>query len=153
MLRLIARWWAKVWYLLRLEFEGATAEINAKLSGNRAAERRALAEQLNSEADEIEENIKRLSEMEVVGYWLCERGHESATMPVSFDSKEVVLPPKDCYKCHAPVKRIRRSEMSGQEQYESDREKRDAEKIIEQKRAQAKSESEHISGGEQTAQM
>jgi hypothetical protein len=43
--------------------------------------------------------------------------------------------------------------LSGQEKYEADREKTDAEKVIEDKRAQAKQEVENVKGGEDAAKV
>jgi hypothetical protein len=110
MIRFFARIWAKKKYVWRLEVEAATAELSALLSANRAAEKRALAEQLNKEADAIEQNIKT----------------EEATPE---------------YQA-----------LEGQEKYEADREKREAEKIVESKRQQAAQESKAVTDGEATAQ-
>jgi hypothetical protein len=43
--------------------------------------------------------------------------------------------------------------LAGQDKYEADREKRDAEKVIEDKRAIAKQEAENAKGGEDAARM
>jgi hypothetical protein len=58
MLRLLATWLAKQVYVFRLEFNGSTNELQAKLAAFNAAERRRLIETLNQEADEIEKNIE-----------------------------------------------------------------------------------------------
>jgi len=68
MLRFIATWWAKRVYIFKLEIEAATNDINAKLSANLAQEKREVVDQLNKEADAIEENIKKYSEMEANGF-------------------------------------------------------------------------------------
>jgi hypothetical protein len=62
MLKLIARIIAKQQYIFKLEHEGATNEINAQLAQNRAQEKRLYIEQLNKEADAIEENIAKEEE-------------------------------------------------------------------------------------------
>jgi hypothetical protein len=65
--RFLATWWAKRVYIFKLELEAATNDINAKLSANLAQEKREFVDQLNKEADAIEENIKKFSEMETNG--------------------------------------------------------------------------------------
>ena len=57
MIRLIAKFIAKRQYVFKLEHEAATNEINAKLALQHANEKRAFVEQLNREADAIDENI------------------------------------------------------------------------------------------------
>ena len=59
MIRLIARFIAKKQYIFKLEHEGATNMINAQLASNLAKEKRDFIEQLNKEADLIEENIAK----------------------------------------------------------------------------------------------
>jgi len=110
MTRLLARWWSKRAYIWKLENEAGMAELSAQLSANRAAEKRALVEQLNKEADAIEQNIKAEEE-------------------------------KPEYQA-----------LQGQERYEADREKREAEKIVESKRQQAAEESNAVTDCEATAQ-
>jgi hypothetical protein len=58
-----------------------------------------------------------------------------------------------CLNCGAPGKLIKRSEMSGQEKYESDKERGEAEKIVASKREQARGETENAEGSEQTAKF
>jgi hypothetical protein len=64
MLRPLARFWAKRRYIWTLETEAAANEINARLSAKRAAEKRTLVAQLNSEADAIEKQITEGQESE-----------------------------------------------------------------------------------------
>lgn len=92
-----------------METQAATSDFSAQLALNRAREKRALIEQLNKEADAIEQNIK--TESENPEYVALER----------------------------------------QEKYEADREKREAEKIVESKRQQAKQEAVDVEEGEKTA--
>lgn len=110
MIRFFARIWAKRKYLWKLEVEAETNLLSAQLSANRAAEKKKLAEQLNKEADAIEENIK--TETETPEY----------------------------------------QSLEGQEKYEADREKNDAEKIVKSKRQQAAEETKQVSDCEATAQ-
>lgn len=64
MIRLIARFIAKRQYIFKLEHEAASQEINAQLAMNRAQEKRQFIEQLNKEADDIEQNIAKEEETE-----------------------------------------------------------------------------------------
>ena len=87
--------------------------------------------------------------MEEKGYWLCEDGHE-AYAGVKPDGTPGD-PFTSCPTCGKSVKLISRATMSGQEKYESDNERGEAEKIIENKREQAKAEEENAAGSEKTA--
>jgi hypothetical protein len=164
MLRFFARFYAKRRYIWHQELEAATHDLNASLSALRAKEKRALVTQLNAEADAIEKNIQRLSDLAEVGYWVCENGHERGKCPCaslraeaivhsSGCGLEVIDPLKDpkCAECGKQLKFIKRSEMSGQEQYEADKEKKDAQNIAESKRQAAAEEEKLIEGGEGTA--
>lgn len=64
MIRLIARFIAKKQYVFKLFHEAETSSINAQLAQNRASEKRVFIEQLNKEADDIEQNIAREEETE-----------------------------------------------------------------------------------------
>jgi hypothetical protein len=109
MFRALARWWAKRKYTWKQEVEAATNDLHAGLSLRLAAEKRAQIEQLNGEADAIEENIKKVDA-------------------------------EDAGK-----------EITAQEKYESDRERREAEKIVDSKRQTAKAEEENAVGSEKAA--
>jgi hypothetical protein len=149
MLRAIAKIYAKLSYLFALEVESAKNEINAATAKRKADEKRKLVEQLNAEADAIEKNIKEVAEKEEKGYWLCECGKENSDVPP--------LPQTTGHKVHCDcgkeMKLVKRSDMSGQEKYESDKELKDAEKIIAEKRALATQEATNVSEGEKVAQM
>ena len=62
--------------------------------------------------------------MEEQGFWLCEKGHETATPPTSGNQGDL------CDECRAPTKLIERSEMTGQEKYESDKDRKEAEDLL-----------------------
>jgi hypothetical protein len=47
------------------------------LSLRLAAEKRAVIEKLNKDADDIDANIKSVDEKLTQGYWECEAGHEN----------------------------------------------------------------------------
>jgi hypothetical protein len=135
MLKLIARIIAKQQYIFKLEHEGATNEINAQLAQNRAQEKRLYIEQLNKEADAIEENIATEEARLEKGFWECENGHE-------FDGTENAMilpgkPPQDlkkCFHCGSDIKFIQLTRMTGQEKYEAEKEKDEARKIAGEKR-------------------
>jgi hypothetical protein len=175
MTKFFARLWAKHSYVFQLEHEAARTEINARLAENLAAERRQtvaklcaeadeVESKLNKEADELDARIKEYSAKEEAGFWLCENGHESPEPLYSKAFSGIELSPPFCPTCQKPAKHVKRSEMTGQEQYESDKERRDAEKMSAEKRAAAKTEStsrraaakeeeDKAEGGEQTAKV
>ena len=66
MLKVLARWWAKLSYLWTLETEASKSDINAAVAKRNAAEKRKLVEQLNAEADAIDANITQVEAEEEV---------------------------------------------------------------------------------------
>jgi hypothetical protein len=149
MLRLIARIRAKHSYAFQLETEASKNLINAGLAEKRAGEKRAYAENLEKQAVSIEKRIADVVEMEEKGYWLCENGHEQVNTSGATEVKSTI----SCYECGKDAKFIKRSAMTGQEQYESDKERKEAEKVIENKRVIAKQELETAKGGEDAAKV
>src|SRR5271155_5040980 len=126
MIRTFARIWAKLSYRFQLESEAARQTINAKLAGNLAAERRITVAKLRAEADSIEARIKEYSAKEETGFWLCANGHERGQCMCALPPAVAIVhvsdcprEPKDgvvkCPECAAPMKFVKRSEMSGQE--------------------------------------
>jgi hypothetical protein len=87
-----------------------------------------------------------MEKMEEEGYWLCDNGHEKGGALSPGPDEES----RKCIECNAPAKFVKRSEMTPKEQYESGKERGEAEKVAESKRQAAKAESENIAGGEQT---
>jgi hypothetical protein len=59
MFKFWTNWRAKRALLHKYEFEAALTELNAKLSLDRAKEKRKLVAQLNTDADAIEQNIAK----------------------------------------------------------------------------------------------
>ena len=174
MFRIIAKWFAKRQYIWRQEIEAATNELNASLSSNLSVEKRDLIGRLNSEADDIDKRIEMFSNMEMLGFWQCESGHEfHIACNCSGNEGVAVIHAHDCLlegittengipalnehksiscpQCAKPAEFIRRDRMTGQEQYESDKERKDAEQVAANKRAQAKAEEENAEGSEKTA--
>jgi hypothetical protein len=147
MLRMFARWWARKKYIFSQEVEAATNDLNAGLASKLAAEKSALITRLEAEADEMDARIKEVSELEEKGYWLCENGHERGFVDQPSEGA-----PTFCRVCQSPAKLIKRALMTGQEKYESDKERGQAEDIAKQKRDQAKAEEENAANGEKTAQ-
>jgi hypothetical protein len=64
MLRIFAKWYAKLSYLFSLEVEAQKNELNAATAKRNADEKRKLVLQLNSDADAIYENMKKVEEEE-----------------------------------------------------------------------------------------
>jgi hypothetical protein len=149
MIRLLANWAARKYYVFSQEFQATTADLHAGLSLRLAGEKRALVEKLNKEADDIEANIKKVDEQLAKGYFECESGHEKADAFIP----EVTTPgaPRLCLDCKAPTKFVSLTTMTGQEKYESDKERKEAETIMKNKRATAKAEEENAAGSEKAA--
>jgi hypothetical protein len=77
MIRFFARIWARLQYIFRLELEAATNELHAGISEFLIKEKQKNIDRLNAEADAIENNIQRVSEMEEKGFWLARIPHPS----------------------------------------------------------------------------
>jgi hypothetical protein len=130
MLRAFAQWWAKRKYVLNKELEAGMHLWSARVAEQNAQMSRDLIAKLKVEADAFEARIKDVADMEEQGFWLCENGHEKGGA-LSPDADGVA---RKCIECSAPAKFIKRSEMTGQEKYESDKDRKDAEKLLEGKR-------------------
>lgn len=153
MIRVLARWAAKRYYVLNQEFQAATADLHAGLSLKLAGEKRAHIEQLNKEADAIDANIKAVDEKLAKGYWECENGHEKDDALLSTSTAINPGASRFCLQCRATAKLVSLATMTGQEKYESDKERTEAQTISATKRAQAKAEEENVKGSEQTAKF
>jgi len=173
MLRFLGRRWAKINYIFRQEKEAATNELLSKLALRTAGEHRDLAAKLSADADTMDARIKEVAEMEEEGFWVCENGHEdSSTKPPFRECEECRSKPGSpilcsdclkrrdevaqtapfrCHNCGKPGEFIKRDQMSGQEKYESDKERGEAQKMADQKRAQAKAADEDAANSEKTA--
>lgn len=137
MYKFIAKRYAKARYRLKQLVEAETNELHAKLADRLAKEKRDIAAKFTKEADEMDARIKEVSELEEKGYWVCEDGHENNEPGRTvFDKAEISLNPI-CASCGKPAKLIKRDQMTGQEKYESDKERGEAEKIAKEKRQQA----------------
>jgi hypothetical protein len=155
MLSLFARIWAKWKYRFELLHESARTDINARLAENRAAEVRTFVAQLRDKVDEIEKRIKEYAEKEEKGFWQCANGHEWNEMPnlrpVQDRPANLCVTKVNGKECGGEVKFIKRDQMTGQEKYESDKERKDAEQMAEQNRQLATEKEKTAEGGEQTA--
>ena len=149
MLKFIAARYAKIQYRFRQLTEAATNELHAKLADQLVKEHRDKAAQLTKEAEQMDARIKEMDEKLDKGFWECENGHES---PSQFEEGAKVDTLTQTCECGSPAKLIKRSEMSGQEKYESDKERKEAEDIATQKRAEAEQEEKSAQESEKAAQ-
>jgi hypothetical protein len=126
MLRALATWIAKWKYVWNKETEAGLHTWSARVSEANAKVTRDVIVKLKAGAEELEARIKDVAEMEEEGFWLCDNGHEkrSTFLPTSEQA------PRTCLQCQAPAKFIKRSEMTGQEKYESDKDCKDAEQML-----------------------
>ena len=147
MLTILAKWWAKKSYIFKQEVEAATNDLHAGLSLRLVGEKRALIEQLNKDAADIEANIKAVDDKLARGYWECECGKENIVAPAVPQAEGHRI---SC-ECGKPMRLISLATMTGQEKYESDKERSEAQKIAENKRATAKAEQENAEGSEKAA--
>ena len=130
MLRAFATWYARWKYRVNKEVEAGMHEWSARVAEQNAKASRDLIVKLKVEADAYEARIKSVAEMEEKGFWQCADGHE---IQFTKDDLPVEQEPGDtkyCPDCGAPTLLIKRSEMTGQELYESDKDRRDAEKLL-----------------------
>ncbi len=147
MLRFLAKRYAKTRYQFRQLLEAETNELHAKLADMLAKEHRDNAANITKEADQMDARIKEVSEMEENGYFLCEDGHEYEMAALSTEiGKEHV-----CEECRKPTKLIKRDQMTGQEKYEADKERGEAQDIAKQKRQQAEQESQSAEESDEAA--
>jgi hypothetical protein len=151
MLKYLARWYARKAYILKLEVEGKNHDIHAKLADLHAQQKREQSEKLNKDADAIDANIKAVAERLEAGYWECENGHEHDDMRFK-DIGRPDVTGRVCLECEAPVKHVKRSDMSAQEQYEADKGRKEAEKMAENYRVQAAACEKDLSDNEKAAQ-
>jgi len=147
MFRFIAKIAAKVQYIWRQEIEAHTNELHAGLAQRNAQEKRNLVAQLTNDADVMEARIKEVAELEEKGFWMCENGHEVGNDARMHNSE----PLPGCPTCHKPAKLIKRDQMTGQEKYESDKDRGEAEKIAQSNRDKAKQLENEAGEGEKTA--
>jgi hypothetical protein len=146
MLRAFATWFAKWRYRWNKEVEAGMHTWSARVAEQNAKASRDLIVKLKNEADAYEARIKQVAEMEEKGFWLCENGHEDTGCSCSnpmLATPGTIFPaivhtagcrfgddPVKCAECGKSMKPIKRSEMTGQEQYESDKDRKDAEKLL-----------------------
>lgn len=146
MLKFLAKRYAKLQYRFRQLTEAETNELHAKLADRLAKEKRDVAAKLTKEADEMDARIKEVSELEEKGYWLCENGHETTIHDTARDGSDL------CSACREkPAKFIKRDQMTGQEKYESDKERGEAEKIAKEKRQQAEAQEQSAQESDKAA--
>jgi hypothetical protein len=126
MLRAFATWFAKWSYVWNKEVDAGKNEWSARVAEQNAKASRDLIVKLKAEADAYEVRIKEVAEMEDRGFYLCENGHERDG--AHYPGTDIAA--AKCVNCGAPAKHVKRSEMNGQEKYESDKDRKDAEKLL-----------------------
>ena len=137
---------AKWSYVFRKYSESSMHELSARVAERSAKMTRDTIAQLTKDADEMEARIKQVAEMEEKGFWLCENGHEKEmARPLENEPHNV------CVECGKDVKWLKRSDMTGQEQYESDKDRKEAEKFAAAKRAEIASQEKDLENQEHTA--
>jgi hypothetical protein len=147
------------------EFTAARNDLNATLSERLAAAKREAHRAVEQEADDIEARIKEVAELEEKGFWQCEEGHEKldeCSCASATPGAAAIVHAEGCWRSGSgfgvicdggkPMKLIKRAAMSGQEKYESDKERKEAETIVASKRQTAAAEQENVAGSEKTAQ-
>jgi hypothetical protein len=144
MLRALATWISKWRYIWNKEQEAGMHSWSARVSERNATATRDLVVKLKSGADELEARIKDVADMEEKGFWLCEDGHESEH---SKPAEDATL----CVQCGKSAKLIKRSEMSGQEKYESDKDRKDAEQLLAARRKEIEDKEKEAQDQDATA--
>lgn len=154
MLRDIATWWSRWVYVWRKENEAGLHSWSARVAERNAEMTRAAIAKFTKEAEAFDVRIKQVAEMEEKGFYVCDDGHESAKPFLNgTDSFSCPFPIAKALNgvCAKPAKFIKRSEMSGQEKYDSDKERKDAEKLLEAKRADIAQQEKDLEAQQQTA--
>jgi hypothetical protein len=116
-------------YVWKEETAASMQDLNASAAQYRAGERRKAVTKLSANADAIDANIKRADDLQEKGYWLCDDGHADTAGPA-----EEGVSHGRCSKCDKTMKYIRRDLMTGQEKYESEKKRGEAEKMAEANR-------------------
>jgi hypothetical protein len=134
MFRAILTRWAKLSYRAKLEREAGLQIWMGRVQQAKGAAERKQATDMKADADAREARIKEMAEMEEKGFFTCENGHEQADAPSFFEGKEITAP--KCDACGKPLTLIKRATMSGQEKYESDKDRKESEDMLADLRTQ-----------------
>jgi hypothetical protein len=95
----------------------------------------------------MDARVKQMAEMEEKGFWECENGHENeSSIEIPADNTG-----DRCITCNAPAKLISRATMTGQEKYESDKDRKEAEKLVAARREEIAAHQKDLGDQEQTA--
>lgn len=148
MLRLLAKRWAKLRYRFQEEVKSETLSINARSSERTAEKMKLFIQQLQAKADAadaqalgMEDNIKAVDEKMSKGFWQCEGGHEEP-ISAAFGGVELEIS-RTCCSCQKSMKMVRTDLLTGQEQYENEKERKEVERMAEgarQKSAEIRTE-------------
>jgi hypothetical protein len=148
MLRWILTRWAKLSYISKLEREAGLNVWMGRVQQAKGTAERTTAAALTKDADFRTQRIQEMAEMEEQGYWECENGHEIQFGPAG--AEQIAGDAKFCPDCDKPTKLIKRSEMSGQEKYESDKGRKESEAMLADLRTQIEAH-EHQAGVHEAA--
>lgn len=99
--------------------------LSAKVAERNAGLTKTLIAQLTKDADVMDARIKDMAEMEEKGFWECEDGHETTIHDTAQDGSDI------CSACRKkPAKFVKRDLMTGQEKYEADKDRKEAERLL-----------------------
>jgi hypothetical protein len=119
-----------VQYVALQELGAANHDLNASDSARRAkgnARRRRRSPNKRTQSRRAKEYDAMLD----AGYWECEDGDEMQSHVDDHPNRD------GCIRCGKPAKFVKRSEMSGQDLYESEKEQKEAAAIAADNRAKA----------------
>jgi hypothetical protein len=160
MIRFIATIWSKWSFVFAKEVEAGKHVWAAKVAERNTALTKTLIAQLTKETDAMEVRVKQMIEMEEKGFWECENGHEHSIQCGCASPGDTAIvhvhdcllsPPVQCSECGKPMTLIKRSEMTGQAQYESDKDRKDAEKLVAARREEIATQTKDLENQEHTA--
>jgi uncharacterized Zn finger protein (UPF0148 family) len=99
----------------------------------------------------MDARIAKVAEMEEKGFWACENGHEIQFTKDGEPAEQIPGDTNFCPQCGKATKLVKRSEMSGQEKYEFDKDRKAAEKIAAAKRDEIAAQEKELENQEATA--
>jgi DNA repair exonuclease SbcCD ATPase subunit len=148
MIHWLAQFWAKWVFVWDREVESGKHVWAAKVAERNAALTKTLIAQMTKEADDMDARVKQMAEMEEKGFWECENGHERVVSNILETPSASDVP---CPQCGKPAKFISRATMTGQAIYESDKDRKEAEKLVAARREEIAAHQKDLENQEQTA--
>lgn len=151
-MRTLARLWAKLKYVWKLEVDAGTDDVNAKLAQRLADDRHIEHQAILKEIAGIEESIKEENDRLERGYLECAYGHQH-DIDTDASAEEINSKQMTCgiSECQAVLKLVKLSDMTPKEKYDIEKEKHEAEKVLASKRQHAEQKAQQVKGGEDTA--